>query len=206
MSLKPYQKLHFKVHEVPHGTELLIKFPQLGAIDEFRKYGKGNRNYVIRYIMYAYDPGSDLVDLYPEDLKQRKEAALIEAGFERNKKDEFDQELIALMELRDEKVLEMIFAYLKIINNKLWMMIVSTEEMFLEYQKLIMKPISAQGDKEKDTITAADMKKKLREECNSMFNDLQKYYKTFFGGNQDLEDYNNQNPIITSENLKILKR
>ena len=209
-----FLNLRFKVHQVPQGTELLIKFPELGANKEFSSYSDGDRNFIIRYIMYAYDPKSDLIELFPDNLSQRKEAALIEAGIQRNKKDEFDQKYQDIMELKNEKATDMIFAFLRILDNKTWMMIVSTEEMFLEYQRLIMRPISStQGkesddsfykEKEKDILSAADIKKKLREECNSMYSDLKKYYKDLFGDNKDLEEANKKKKRLTPESVKFI--
>jgi hypothetical protein len=216
MDIKPFQKLKFKVHDVPQGTDLLHKFPELGAIKEFRDYKEADRNHIIRYIIYAYDPESDFIENFKEDILQRKEASLIEAGFNRNKKDEFDIYLKDIMDLKNDKVTDMIFAFLRNLNIKIWMMIISTEEMFLEYQRLIMRPITFDEvkdpetkeitfkEKEKDILAAADMKKKLREECNAMYQDLKKYYKEFFGSNNDLEEENKRKKRITPETIKFV--
>lgn len=201
MEIKPFQKLRFKIHEIPHGTDLLHRFSQLNSIQEFREYGIADRNYVIRYIIYCYDPGSDFIEKFT-NLRERKEACLIEAGFERNKKDAFDEKCMAMMDLSDDAVREMINGYLRFINNRTWSMLVSTEEMFNEYQKLIMKPVSTAGeDKEKDILAAADMKKKLREECNLMDEHLKRYYQEIFGDNDDLKELHTKKKRVSPESI-----
>ncbi len=201
MDSKPFSKLKFPIHEVPHGTDLLHKFNQLSSIQEFREYGNADRNKVIRHIIYCYDPGSDFIEKFP-NLKERKEACMIEAGFERNKKDEFDYRCIQIMDLSDETVRDMINGYLRFINNRTWMMLVSTEEMFSEYQKLIMKPIATNSeDKEKDILAAADIKKKLREECNLMDEHLKRYYQEIFGDNEDLKEQHTKKKRISPESI-----
>jgi hypothetical protein len=201
MDSKPFAKLKFPIHEVPHGTDLLHKFSQLNSIQEFREYGNGDRNKVIRYIIYCYDLASDFIEKFP-NLKERKEACLIESGIERNKKDEFDNRCIQIMDLSDEAVRDMINGYLRFINNRTWMMLVSTEEMFSEYQKLIMKPISTNSeDKEKDILSAADIKKKLREECNIMDEHLKRYYQEIFGDNEDLKEQHTKKKRVTPESI-----
>lgn len=218
MEVLPFQKLKYNIHSIPRGTDLLHKFAGLQGIKEFSTYGTPDRNKVIRYIIYCYDPGSDFIEREP-NLQKRKEMCLIEAGFERNKKDEFDPYLIDIMTLQSEAHRNMIFAYLEHINNRTWMMLVSTEEMFLEYQRLIMKPITLvpsktpsnndDGEvyyaelKEKDILVAADMKKKLREECNSMDSDIDRYYQKLFGDNEDLKDQFKQKKRVTPESIAV---
>lgn len=207
MDIKPFQKLKYRIHEVPHGTDLLHRFQGLASIKEFSAYGKPDRNKVIRYIIYCYDPGSDFIETFPK-LMERKEAAMIEAGFKRDKQDKFEEYVQDIINLQSEEHVNMIFAYLQHVDNRTWMMRVSTGEMFDEYQRLIIKPITIDtknNEKEKDILAAADMKKKLREECNLMHQDMKRYDQELFGDNDDLKDQFSKKQRISPERIANAK-
>jgi hypothetical protein len=184
-----FSKMMFDVSAVPQGQDLCNRFQKLGQIKEFQSYPHPDRNRVIRYVVMMYDVKSPLRDTYP-DLQLRKEAALDLAGFDKNAKGDYkDEKVHLIMDMKDEEVNALIFEYLKLQNSRTWMMIVSTEEMFLEYQKLIMEPIKKKdGEKEKDILAAADIKKKLREECNAMDSDLERFYKKLSGDDLQVEE------------------
>lgn len=193
MESKSYQKLRFKVHEVPHGTELLLKFPELGSCDEFRNYSKGNRNYVIRYIAYAYDFGSDLYTTFT-DVQKIKDAAADLAGFKRNDKTgKFEDEVYEILEMKNKEVNDMIFAFLQILNHHIWTQIVVNEQMFWEYSRLLAEPVDGQGSK--DILQAADIKKKLREEIKAITTDLKELYNQMFGDHDDLKTIVKKKPV-----------
>lgn len=193
MEAKKFQHLRFKVHEVPHGTELLLKFPELGDCEEFRNYTNGDRNYVIRYIGYAYDPGSDLYKDYT-DIFKIKEAAAALAEFPRNEKTgKFEEKVYQMMRMENSAINDMIIAFLKIINNHIWAQIQVNEQMFWEYARLLAEPVTGEGSK--DILQAADIKKKLREEIKTIALDLEGFYKQMFGDNEDLKNIVKKKPV-----------
>lgn len=186
MEVKKFQNLRFKVHEVPQGTELLIKFPELGACQEFRNYSKGDRNYVIRYICYAYDPGSDFYEEFA-DIFKIKEAAAELAEFPRNPKTgKFEAHVYEMMRMEIDGVNDMIIAFLSILNNHTWTQIHVNEQMFWEYSKLLSEPVK--GKDSKQILEAANVKSKLREEIKIIANDLSGFYKQMFAGDEDLTE------------------
>jgi hypothetical protein len=208
-----FSKLRFQVHGVPHGTELLLKFPELQAYPEIATYKHADRNYVIRYVIYMYDMHSGLIQKFPE-LKQRKEFALELAGFERDPNTgKFKSEIYKMINLEkiqvkvvseeedskdktvteSNRIFEMVMCYIKLQNNRLWSMIVTTEQAFLEYQGLIMEPVSERGDK--DTLAAANTKDKLMESCYNMNKRIDEYYKELFGDNEDLKNVVKKKPV-----------
>ena len=200
MEAKKFQNLRFKVHEVPQKTELLIKFPELGACEEFRNYTGGDRNYVIRYISYAYDPGSDLYNDFT-DIFRIKEAAADLAEFQRNPKTgKFDESVYAMMRMENTAINDMIFSFLKIINNHTWAQIQVNEQMFWEYARLLSEPVTGEGSK--DILQAADIKKKLREEIKTIATDLDVFYKQMFGDNEDLKNIVKKKPIRPETMIK----
>lgn len=189
-----FSKLKIPVHKIDKGQDIVQAFKELQSLPEFHMYPFGNRNFVIRYVIYCYDPKSPLIDLYV-DLKRRKESAAEYAGFERNKKTgKFPDEVNAIMALENTAVNDMIFCYLKLINNRVWTQIVTNEQLFDEYSRLLMAPVGNASD-DKKLLEAANVKAKLREECKLISTDLDKLYKDLFGDNDDLKDNVMAKPI-----------
>lgn len=211
MEALPFQKLKYNVHNVPHGTELLLKFPVLGTLDAFRNYTDKDRNYVIRYIIYCYDFNSDLVEQF-QDLQKRKEAAADNAGFERSEKTgKFKDHVYEIMKLQNEKANDMVFSFLCLMKNKTWDQIVIHEEMFSEYMRLLIDPIyTSEVTTSKDSKTileAANVKSKLREELKIIAKDLESLYKEFYGDHLDLVDVAEKIKPISPETIhKHIKR
>lgn len=205
-----FQKLKFKVYDVPQGTDLLGQFPEL-ACKAFKDYKKSNRNYVIRYIIYCYDFNSDLIEQF-SDLNKRKEAALDLAGFDRNlNTGKFSEEVYEMINLQIPEINDMIFAFLGIVKNRTWDLIVIHEENFAEYKRLLLDPIyssQAETSKESKTILeAATVKSKLREELKSIAKDLEGFYKDLYGDNIDVrENQEKPRPISPETILKHLKK
>lgn len=213
-----FSKLKFPIHTIPHKTDLLHKFPELGAYEEFAKYPHADRNYVIRYVIYMYDMNSGLIPRFM-DLKKRKEAALELAGYERSAKTGlFKSEVYKMInlekipvkvdpedenskiEMESNRIFEMAMCYIKMQNSRLWSMIVTTEQAFEEYQRLIMEPVSERGDK--DTLNAANTKDKLMDSCYNMNKRIEEYYKELFGDNEDLKKAAKAKPVRPETMIK----
>jgi hypothetical protein len=186
--------IKFPVHTIAHGTDLLHKYPELATIDFFQQYPNADRNYVIRYIIYLYDPAYEMQKKYL-DLKIRKEKCSDLAGFERNDSTGKFKEakVYKIMLLSDIEVGKMIFAFLKYLNNREWSQIVVNEQIFEEYTRLLMKPID--GDDDKKILEAANVKSKLREECKTIIEDLDKFYKLFYGDDPALKNTIKKKPV-----------
>lgn len=107
MTRQPFEFLKYRIHNIPKGSDLLEEFPDLMkheealtkySIEEYieneegqkvwgekkHKLTKSDSNKLIRYLIYLYDPKSDLIRQEPE-LADRKKKASELAGFENYK-------------------------------------------------------------------------------------------------------------------------
>jgi len=83
---------------------------------------------VVKYIVFMYDPDSDLLAEYPEDTRLRKEAAAKEAGFKRNQVGEWPPYIEDIFNLKEKQVTLWIVEYLKVKKNHIWTEIKYIEE------------------------------------------------------------------------------
>lgn len=81
----------------------------------------------IKYIVYVYDPDSDFVDEYP-DLKTRKEASAIEAGWKRNEHDEWPDWIKEIMTLKNKVAIQYILNFLQVKKQAVWSEIIFLSE------------------------------------------------------------------------------
>jgi len=187
MDDKEFSRLRIPVHTVDRGQDILHKFKELAQFEEFSQYPNGDRNNVIRYVVYAYDPESPFVKNSTLDLIKRREAAAESAGFERNKKTgKFADSTYSIINMESEPVNNMVLCYLKVIHNYTWVQITTDEQLFWEYTKLLNQPLS--NDDEKKLMESANIKGKLRLERNLIKQDLDGYYKKLYGDNADFQE------------------
>jgi hypothetical protein len=57
-----FSKMIFNVYDVEDNVDLLDRFPRLNAYEEFASYSKRDRDKLFRFIFYAYDKNSPLMD------------------------------------------------------------------------------------------------------------------------------------------------
>jgi hypothetical protein len=187
MEGKEFSRLRIPVHTVEKGQDIVHKFKELEHFPEFSLYPHADRNNVIRYVVYAYDPESPFVKNSTLDLIKRRETAAEHAGFERNKKTgKFTDSTYQIINMEVEAVNNMIFCYLKVIHNYTWVQITTDEQLFWEYTKLLNQPLV--NDDEKKLMESANIKGKLRIERNLIKQDLDKYYKELYGDNADFQE------------------
>lgn len=179
---KEFVNLKYKIHDLPAGACMTNEFPELRYYPEFLEPIPLHHDKTLKYIFYCYDLNSDLVSI--ADLMQRKEVALTLAGFEKNKKGEWPDDVKKMITFQIKEINDMIFCFLKIQNNRVWTTIVTSEQAFDEYQNLILQPVTGKDDK--DTLSAANTKSKLMEESDLLIDRIDKYYKKLFGDNVDL--------------------
>ena len=91
MSVLDYSKLNFSkllinVHDIEEGVDLMEAFPKLNLYADFVGYNKKDRNKIIRYVMYAFDVNSPLMEL--SILRDRTDHALNLAGIDTKKRRE----------------------------------------------------------------------------------------------------------------------
>lgn len=152
--------------------ELSKAYPDLAKIH-------GNES-ILRYIVAMYDQNSPLVKMHPE-LIQRKQVAAAVAGLS-NEPEEFLDDLFGL---KDDEVVRAISLYLKTYGApKVWMMIVSQEQMFQEYFDRVITPVEA--EKDTDLIRAVELKSKLAAEMDLISTRLEGYYRKLYGDDEEL--------------------
>lgn len=162
---------------------LTVVYPKLKDI-----LGNGDDK-MIRYILLMYDQNSPLRHHYP-DLFKRKQFAADLAGYDLDKED-----VVAVYEFRVkvddgyepyEELINLTMKYLKYQNNMVWQMIVSNEQAFSEYSRRVMMPVD--GAKDKDILQAVEIKTKIMQSMDDIYQRLQKYNRELTGGDEKLED------------------
>jgi len=137
-----------------------------------------------RYILLMYDKNSPVTAAY-QSLKQRKEVAASIAGYDIDKED-----MSPIFEFKngdnpDETLIECISNFLRYQNNLLWCLIVSQEQAFHEFTSRVMSPVT--GDKDKDILSAINIKNSIMSSQDDIITRLDKYYRQLSGGDDMLE-------------------
>lgn len=184
-----YSGLKYKVHLTPF--EVSKNFPELFRDPVIKKNKLSDK--VMRYIIYLYDKGTGLIHEFQSDLKARKEAAATDAGFK--KEADWPEEILSVMELRDQKSFEVIMAFLRLQKHNVWTEICVTEQELHEFQTLRMTTIGNKdkgkkkdktAEEDKDILIAAEKKEKLMKACQERIKSLESLYEQFYGDNKEL--------------------
>jgi len=186
------------------------EFPNLYRHIEFRRLKElpeGDK--VAAYVLLLYSKESDLVHEHPSNLKERKEAAAIEAGFERGADGEFSDLVHDLMDIRNQKAYNAIMLWLKLQKHTVWTELIVCEQELFEFQKLRFLAIDTgrkrkkkededDSDDEdlfgfglgkKEVYAAANEKDALMEACNNRIKALENLYQQFYGDSRkDLQN------------------
>jgi hypothetical protein len=188
------------------------EFPNLYRHNEFRRLKElpeGDK--VAAYILFLYSKETDLVHEHPSNLKERKEAAAIEAGFERDSKGEWPEIVQNLMDIQNKKAYDATMLWLKLQKHVIWTEIVVTEQELFEFQKLRFMAIDTGrrrkkkdepkdededsddlfgfGVGKKEVYAAANEKDALMDACNNRIKTLENLYQQFYGDSRkDLQN------------------
>jgi hypothetical protein len=194
-----FSKMKFAVNKPKPTDDLLKKVPSLSLVKQFAICESNNRDKMIRYCLYMYDSGSPLISMFP-DIKQRKIEAATISGFT---KDE-DEEIMKLYTFENSEFLKMVHEFLVYQNNRVWAMIVSSEQTFYEYQQKLLKPVT-DADGDKNLLQATQIKSKLMEDCDSINQRLEGYYRKFYGDDEELVKKSDSFRRFTPEDIANLK-
>jgi len=175
-----FNVLTFPIHNVK--GDLVKKVPRLSLIESFVNYKDPDKEKVIKYICYLYDPNSPLKEFFP-DMQRRKEQSAILAGFSMEN-EQSKNKAAELMGLKNKGVIVLIDDFLRFVNNRIWSMIVSNEETFYEYQRKLLRNVEA--DRDKDLLQALQIKGKIMEDLDNINARLEKYYLKMYAGDEDL--------------------
>jgi hypothetical protein len=174
-----FKHLSFQINKAKSGT-LPHGLPETKLIDSWWSCNRDDKDKVIRYIVLVYDKASPLVKRFT-NLEHRKRHALAMAGFQVD-----DPTLTAYTEFKDEEFTNMVIDFLIYQSDYVWMMLVSNEQTFYEFQKTLLQE-SAMIRNDKDKITAIASKAKLMEESDNIVARVNDYRKQVFGEEKLIE-------------------
>ena len=167
----------------PMVKDILKEYPRLNElIQDKAALGNSEWDRLLKYIVANYDAGSPLIKEYPI-LPKRKEMAAVVAGYDLVKDKERLKEIYSC---NDDAFTEVANNYLKEYgDSRLWAMIVSSLELFWEFNLRIFTPIKE--DKDKDLVAAVNMKSKMSEELEKIHERIERLTKQFYG-DDELQD------------------
>jgi len=161
-------------------TGMLDKYPRLNEII-LPEWFDENLDSIIRFVICVYDPKSPLF-VTERDLNYRKGVAAELSGFNMSN-EEF---LASIYACTHEYFVDFTMRFLmRFIKSKEFAAIVIVENCFWESAKKLMEPISGKNSKEE--LEAVQKKSAIKDELDKDIARLDKYYKSFFGDDNDLE-------------------
>ena len=172
----------YDMSKVSAKTDIFEAHPKLHTLTSFEKCERPDKQKVIRYIILMYDPKSPYITLF-QDVEIRKRECAIAAGYDPVANATEDLETKALYEFVDQDFVLMVVEFIQRINNRIWSMIVSNEQVFYEaHQTLLQQVENTKGDKDK--IQAVELKSKLVDLCDKTNDRLETYYRKFYGDSE----------------------
>ena len=152
----------------------------------------------VRYILLMYDKNSPLVGAY-QSLPQRKEMAASIAGFDLQKTDMTRLFEFKIGEESNDEFISCVMKFLRHQNNLLWCLIVSQEQAFYEFTSRVIMPVT--GDRDKDILSAVNIKNSIMSSQDEIITRLDKYYRQLSGGDESLEAVIKTRKRFTPENI-----
>lgn len=155
--------------------------PDSYTIKSWKECTRDDKKNVLIYILLMYDKNSPLLKK-SNNLEFRKNEALHLAGFNSD-----DPRLSTYKEFIDEEFTTMVIDFLIYQNDYVWMMLVSNEQTFYEFQKTLLQE-SAMIRNDKDKISAIASKAKLMEESDNIVNRIAAYRKKVFSEDKLIDE------------------
>lgn len=205
-----FDSLKYPVHKLKPGEKIDQAFPQLFKSPEFKKIrARADYHRLACYIVLLYDKGTDLTAEHPKNLQARKDAAAIEAGYERVA-GKWPKQIQDVMDIRDRDATAAIFQFLKDQKYHLWTDIIVTEQELDEFQRLRFQNISSGKSKKKtadtDLYAAANKKDSLMEACSTRISRLEMLYKQFYEDHMDVKEAEFDEIITPEKAERILAK
>lgn len=161
-------------------SNMLESYPRLSEIVK-PDWRDAELDRLLRYLIMVYDPGSPLVK-DERDLNYRKNIASDLAGFTVDDADF----LATVFDFTHEYFSQLVTLYLqRFARSKEFAAIVIVENCFWESAKKLLEPIS--GKDSKAELEAVQKKSAIKDELDKDIARLDRYYKTFFGEDEQLE-------------------
>ena len=203
MKKERFGKLRFRVDQLKPGDKLELMFPALVDNKEFRAYTGYSKEILIKYIVFLYDPNSDIVDEF-EVLGDRKDAAATEAGYKRSPNGDWPRATREIMELKNKQVRAMILRFLKTIHNHVCTEICLLEQELDAYNAMRLEPLPK--DTKKDNAELLAKRDNLMSMCEKRVRALEIHKIKFYADHDDLRELAEDDTPISPENaIDILK-
>jgi len=148
---------------------------------------------VMKYIMFAYDPETGLLDEYRDDIPLLKDAAARDAGFRRSsdKEGDWPEYVKNIIEFREPQVVEWILDYLKVRQNKIWTEI-----------KIIEEELEVINRRRVRSVITGEVKGGDMELARTRRDELETLYARFYANHKDLRKKTQEELFpVTPENV-----
>jgi hypothetical protein len=177
--------------------KMLEAHPRLNEIISHEWLNETELDGLLRFMVMVYDPKSILVST-ERDLNYRKSVAAELSGLNMN-----DEELMtSIYTFTHDFLAELVVRFLtRFVKSKEFAAIVIVENCFWESAKKLLEPIS--GKDSKAELEAVQKKSAIKDELDKDIARLDKYYKAFFGEDDDLEA--KAKSRVTPESIARLK-
>jgi hypothetical protein len=151
----------------------------------------------LRFVSLMYDEASPLRSRFAE-IEKRKEFALDMAGIKPDTKI-----YKAWLTLDWDWMSELIVLYMRLVNNRLWTLIVTNEEAFYEYSARVLQPISTTSAtaSDKDILQAATVKSKLMDDMDKINERLSNYYRQLSGEDEAMSSAVQKRRAVSPERI-----
>lgn len=185
--MSAFKDLKFKIHELPKDTDLREKFQDLKKYKVIARSKYPNFDLLMRYLIYLYDPNSDLIKTIP-DLSSRKQQAALYAGYTHD-----TPELQYIMDFKDQKIVDIIHClFTQVYHSRDLTEWHTLQQELEEYTKLRLKSLDDDGAEETgeklDIMKAMELKGKLRVQTKQIHEQLDYLEQKIFGDNNDVKN------------------
>jgi hypothetical protein len=142
MESKAFVKMKYRIDKIPMSEQVVFKFQDLSQFANVFASSVGlperlTPDFVLRYIILMYSPGSPGIEAYPM-LSKRKGWALKELGVEPNQQGEFPTEYNELLLNKNANCRAKIVLFLRLQQPEDWAIMMRTEEMLYDILALDM--------------------------------------------------------------------
>jgi hypothetical protein len=166
-----FVNMRFNPYPMPDKTDLLKEFKALGLYKTFRIELKGyDKNKVIRYILYAFDPGSPVISI--SDVIQRRVDAALLAGFTLEDSS-FEQSTEMMIKSMVPEINHMIIQFCLLLNE-------SDYAILTAYQDSLRKTLEKLMDQNEET----DLKTNIQS-TNTLRTEIKNLYASILQDNHD---------------------
>lgn len=189
---QPFENLKYRIHNIPKSADLYEEFPDLQKHKYELTHKEGEvevtqHNELLRYLIYMYDPKSDLIRQEPELAERRKKA----------------KELSGLYPNSDNDVLAGLGLYFltRIIFDRKFREWNTLQQELEENNRARWTPIDQNEGNQKNLMEAYQKKGLLRTQGMEIQKTLDAIESEIFGDNSDVLKKANEIMLTTPEKI-----